>query len=380
MKCPNCNYQNVPGALFCANCRTKLKKIDKNIYLRECKVLHSYSIGRASNNDIIISDSSVSRKHAALEKLSDGTWFIKDLDSKNGIKVNGEHILQKHIQNNSKIQLGYYKISGIDLINKAKKCEQNISISNSYDDVSKSFKYKQNNNPKTLLFVTISILLILIILYNKDLLLDSNHTNKTYHTENYENNIITSKEIERATVIILAQKGKRLNQGTGFFVSKNYIITNHHVVDGTSQIIYFNETLREPYRAKVYSISKQLDLAILITAFSHNIKSLPLGEEPKRGDDVTSWGYPGFVMGVEEFPKVIMTAGKVNSDSFGTDPSYIMHSSNIAQGNSGGPLLNKNNEVVGVNTFVQPDKKTNSQFNYAVSVIDLKKFLKKNGI
>ncbi len=380
MKCPNCNYQNISGANYCANCRTPLNNIQKYIKPKRCKILFSYTIGRSSNNDIVIFDSSVSRNHAVLEKLSDETWFIKDIGSKNGIIIDGEPVLQKHIQSHSKIQLGNYKITGIELINKVNNQKQNILFSNTDKNLNFS-KYKKNSS-KTLSFVIFFILIILIILYNKDVLYVINSTNEKNLSAVYINpkQAISSKEVEGAIVIILAQKGKRIIQGTGFFVSKNYIITNFHVIDKTSKIIYFNEKLGKSFSAKVYSKSKQLDLAILKTTFHHDIKSLPLGQEPKRGDDVTSWGYPGFVMGVEKLPKVVMTAGKVNSDSFGTAPSYIMHSSNIAQGNSGGPLLNNYNEVVGVNTFVQPDKKTNSQFNYAVSVIDLKQFLAKYGI
>ena len=380
MKCPNCNYQNVSGAYYCANCRTQLNNIHKFINPKKSKVLYSYTIGRASNNDIVIFDSSVSRNHAVLEKLSDETWFIKDIGSKNGIIVDGEHVLQKHIQNYSKIRLGNYKITGIELINKVNNQKQNILFSNTDKNLNFS-KYKKNSS-KTLSFFIFFILIILIILYNKNILFVTNTTNEKNFSAIYINpkQTISSKEVEEAIVIILAQKGKRIIQGTGFFVSKNYIITNFHVVDKTSKIIYFNEKMGKSYSAKVYSESKELDLAILKTTFHHDIKSLPLGQEPKRGDDVTSWGYPGFVMGAEKYPKVVMTAGKVNSDCFGLAPSYIMHSSNIAQGNSGGPLLNKYNEVVGVNTYVQPDKKTNSQFNYAVSVIDLKQFLTKHGI
>ena len=49
------------------------------------------SIGRASNNDIVVEESGVSRRHAAIRNDPSGFW-IMDLGSRNGTFVNGEQI------------------------------------------------------------------------------------------------------------------------------------------------------------------------------------------------------------------------------------------------------------------------------------------------
>ena len=54
------------------------------------------TIGRASENDIVILDSSSSRQHARIFS-SDGRWFVEDLDSTNGTKVNGESITRREL-------------------------------------------------------------------------------------------------------------------------------------------------------------------------------------------------------------------------------------------------------------------------------------------
>ncbi len=54
------------------------------------------TIGRASENDIVILDRSSSRQHARIFS-SDGRWFVEDLDSTNGTKVNGESITRREL-------------------------------------------------------------------------------------------------------------------------------------------------------------------------------------------------------------------------------------------------------------------------------------------
>lgn len=68
------------------------------------------AIGRDSHNDIIIDDSSVSRMHAKVKLEKDeedaGTFFIYDLASANGLKVNGEQVIKRQLHNNDEIEIG----------------------------------------------------------------------------------------------------------------------------------------------------------------------------------------------------------------------------------------------------------------------------------
>src|SRR5690349_13690942 len=47
-----------------------------------------FPLGRAPDNKVVVNDSAVSRKHAEISVREDGYW-IRDLNSKNGTKVNG---------------------------------------------------------------------------------------------------------------------------------------------------------------------------------------------------------------------------------------------------------------------------------------------------
>ena len=65
------------------------------------------SIGRSKDNDIVIDDLSVSRKHAILEKDETGKFYITDLNSSNGTFVNNVRITEKTaITTNDHILLG----------------------------------------------------------------------------------------------------------------------------------------------------------------------------------------------------------------------------------------------------------------------------------
>lgn len=52
---------------------------------------HRVSIGRSPDNDVVISDSLVSRNHAVLEHVG-AEWKLRDLGSRNGTYVNGSRV------------------------------------------------------------------------------------------------------------------------------------------------------------------------------------------------------------------------------------------------------------------------------------------------
>ncbi|HEY0159692.1 MAG TPA: adenylate/guanylate cyclase domain-containing protein [Thermoanaerobaculia bacterium] len=63
------------------------------------------SIGRTEGNDLVLNHPSVSRKHARVEVRNNG-WWIVDLKSTNGVKVNGNLITESQINSGDKILVG----------------------------------------------------------------------------------------------------------------------------------------------------------------------------------------------------------------------------------------------------------------------------------
>ncbi len=64
----------------------------------------NFTIGRGSDNNLVIPDTNVSRHHARL-RFSDGAWFIQDCDSKGGIMVNGELVPAARLNTGDKIEI-----------------------------------------------------------------------------------------------------------------------------------------------------------------------------------------------------------------------------------------------------------------------------------
>ena len=63
------------------------------------------SIGRTEGNDLVLNHPSVSRKHARFE-ARDGAWWIFDLKSTNGVKVNGNLVTESKVSAEDKISIG----------------------------------------------------------------------------------------------------------------------------------------------------------------------------------------------------------------------------------------------------------------------------------
>ena len=71
------------------------------------------TIGRKAHNDIIIDNLAVSGEHAAIVTILHDS-FLEDLDSTNGLEVNGKPTKKHFLQNNDVIEIGKYKLKYIN--------------------------------------------------------------------------------------------------------------------------------------------------------------------------------------------------------------------------------------------------------------------------
>ena len=134
--------------------------------------------------------------------------------------------------------------------------------------------------------------------------------------------------------------------GSGFFITNDgYFLTNYHVVQGGSTIRLVTET--GSVNAKVVQLDYAVDLALL-KVDSRTFQSIPfLGtDEVALGADIFTIGFP--MPDLQGFsPK--MTKGVISSmkGMHDDDKEYQIDAA-IQPGNSGGPVVNNNGEVVGV--------------------------------
>ena len=140
--------------------------------------------------------------------------------------------------------------------------------------------------------------------------------------------------------------------GTGFlFGSKDYVITNFHVVKGASSIIakFINGQTVE---AMVVAKDPKNDIAILKLVQASSLPATPIklgdSSSARVGEEIFTIGYPASkIMG--EKPKY--AKGVINAmTGLHDDPTFFQVSVPIQPGNSGGPLFNERGEVIGITT------------------------------
>ena len=152
------------------------------------------------------------------------------------------------------------------------------------------------------------------------------------------------------------EEHKEVQGGTGFIISEDgYIVTNNHVIEGADKIeVRINN--KEKYTAKLIGKDSATDLALLKVEVKQRLTPLPLGDSDRVrvGEWVMAIGDP------LNFDKTV-TVGVVSAkDRSGLTAdaatrsfeNYIQTDAAINFGNSGGPLLNTNGEVVGINTAI----------------------------
>ena len=148
---------------------------------------------------------------------------------------------------------------------------------------------------------------------------------------------------------------KSSSLGSGFLISENgIIITNWHVIKGCDDIQIYFPSSKKNYKASISLKDAVNDLAILRLAdfnYTNDFKTaipftLAQSKEIKLGQDVFTLGFPlGDILGTT----AKLSSGTISS-LFGIkdDPRLTQISNPVQPGNSGGPLFNRNGEIVGV--------------------------------
>ncbi len=152
--------------------------------------------------------------------------------------------------------------------------------------------------------------------------------------------------------IVQVRNGGR-GTGTGIIWSTDgYIITNHHVVPSDKTTIQVHLADNRVLDAKVIDRHPKQDLAVLrITA--DNLQAASAGDSAKLrvGEWVFAIGNPWGQRGVVTAGIVSGISSTMDKDD-GSPRWYIKSDVRLAPGNSGGPLLDAEGKVVGVNSMI----------------------------
>lgn len=176
--------------------------------------------------------------------------------------------------------------------------------------------------------------------------------------------------------------------GSGVVISKDgKVLSNWHVVkDKATALVAFKPkignkpTKNSYYLAHVVQVNIEKDLALLQLdnkSLTSNIAPIRLSniEDIEIGQDAYSIGHPlgelwTFNTGLVSQIRTDYTWTTSNIKHIS---KYIIQTQNsISRGNSGGPLVNENNELLGINTL---SKSAGQNLNFSISVSDIKSFL-----
>ncbi|MDQ6652219.1 MAG: trypsin-like peptidase domain-containing protein, partial [Acidobacteriota bacterium] len=140
--------------------------------------------------------------------------------------------------------------------------------------------------------------------------------------------------------------------GSGFIVNpKGYILTNEHVVEGSSRIIVGLQS-GEKYRGKVMGIDEETDVAVIKIDAPQDLPTLTLGDSnaAQVGDWVLAIGSP---FGLDQTVTAGIISKKERETPYFTNfQRFLQTDAAINRGNSGGPLVNMRGEVIGINSQI----------------------------
>ena len=181
--------------------------------------------------------------------------------------------------------------------------------------------------------------------------------------------------------------------GSGAIISSDgYIVTNAHVVENSEEIIVTLEGGLK-HLAKLIGIDKPTDLALLKIE-ENDLPHFTFGNSDSIivGEWAIAMGNPLALFDISN--KATATAGIVSGlgIDFGLRESgqvyqnMIQTDASINQGNSGGPLINSNGKIIGINTFIMTGNSSGNEGSVGIGfaipsnrVVNVIEELKKNG-
>ncbi len=180
---------------------------------------------------------------------------------------------------------------------------------------------------------------------------------------------------ETAVVLITAHlPDKKRGYGSGALLREDgLIVTNYHVIEGARKIMV-GISGHGTRRASLVATDPATDLVIL-KAPGRDLPFLTLAADPVRaGDDVIAIGSPMGLM--HTVTKGIISSTRRTRNRV----DYLQTDVSINPGSSGGPLLNLQGEVVGINTFIvrESEAVALTGLNFAVPARYLREMAERN--
>lgn len=168
--------------------------------------------------------------------------------------------------------------------------------------------------------------------------------------------------------------GVKRGMGSGVLIHpQGYLLTNAHVIAGSSVLEVFLQGEENPYVAKVVGVDPTIDIAVLkITPKqpNHLFPTVPVGHSASLqiGQWVLAIGNPFGLDGTLTTGVVSMLGRRLPSQEGRVMEGIIQTDAAINPGNSGGALLNTQGELIGINTAIFSPSGASNGISFAVPV------------
>ena len=160
-------------------------------------------------------------------------------------------------------------------------------------------------------------------------------------------------KVNPATVLVVAQTGESASIGTGVIMTEDgYVITNAHVISG-GESCWVMLAGGWDYDAELVGFDADQDIAVLKLVDAEGLPTVEFGDSElaEVGDQVYAIGNP---LGVElrgTMTEGIISAINRNVELEGRTLNVLQTTAALNNGNSGGPLISRFGQVIGINTL-----------------------------
>ena len=177
----------------------------------------------------------------------------------------------------------------------------------------------------------------------------------------------------------------RVSSGTGFVVAPDRVLTNQHVIEGCARLFARTAENRMLPVVEIQGHDAQRDLALLRVAGNPGPALAFRANPVRRGEGVVTYGFP--LAGLLSSGPTL-TTGEVSAlAGLGDNQQQFQISAPVQQGNSGGPLLDRQGHVIGVVVsklnaarIAQRTGDIPQNVNFAVKGTEAVAFLRRHGV
>lgn len=173
------------------------------------------------------------------------------------------------------------------------------------------------------------------------------------------------REVVKSTVTIITDAG---NLGSGFYVAPNIIATNYHVIEGATNVkcVLTNTSIEATVTGYV-AVDKDIDLILLKVTGSPKTPLRLAHGNVSTGQIIYAIGAPQGMAGT-------ISDGIVSAVRKSDNITLLQITAPISQGSSGGPVVNRVGEVVGIATLTHSG---GQNLNFAVNYSHLQRLMQR---